>query len=607
MPLPATFSARFSPYHDDDPVTDFFEDSAQRITSIIALVFAVHVGLYFTLSSNFIVPDLIADEPEPIPVQIIAFEDLPQPLEATPPPADITPAIPIQAPPPRVKPTPPPPAPEPEIITEPEPKPDPEPIPEPEPVFVPPPEPEPVLDVEPIPEPEPAPPPPPEIIAQELVDPAPEAIPAPEPVPLPEPDIEVLPEIEPLPIIPEPEIIPEPLIPDPVIPEPIPTPITPDPIPEPITERPQIEMSEPDIIEEILPDAITQPPLDTPILTEELAPLITPDPVDIPPAPGPVIDAPLPEDILPEAAPVLPEPIIEPEPDLEPIIEPAIPDIQPPTIEVPEPAPAIVTTAPTILASPDAPTSSQEIETAIPQSQSDPFLDLLKKDTQNRPDPSGRINNPALSGPRSGGGNLGLPPPSGGTRRAGPSGGNWQLAPNSYGQSGETGYEGINLDIRCREADRTHKDCPEYIRKFEGRDAQGFERWQGRAGRGTNAGSNLRPQGRILPTAQSLGVPNLVGSSINGLGSVESFNAQGGEFSLQTEQPFSSRQAPSQPQGRLRDLIINPPNSETGTNIETNTSAAPLRLPEFNKIPNTPPNETDSPDPNAWILKKPRE
>ena len=29
--------------------------------------------------------------------------------------------------------------------------------------------------------------------------------------------------------------------------------------------------------------------------------------------------------------------------------------------------------------------------------------------------------------------------------------------------------------MRCREDDRTHLDCPEYIRQQEGRDAQGFE------------------------------------------------------------------------------------------------------------------------------------
>ena len=100
MPLPVSFSASFSPYHDDDPISDFFEDSSQRLTSVIAAVIAVHVGLYFSLSSSFIVPDLIPDEPEPIPVQIIAFEDLPQsePDVEEVAPEELTPAIPIQAP-----------------------------------------------------------------------------------------------------------------------------------------------------------------------------------------------------------------------------------------------------------------------------------------------------------------------------------------------------------------------------------------------------------------------------------------------------------------------------------------------------------------------------
>jgi len=37
------------------------------------------------------------------------------------------------------------------------------------------------------------------------------------------------------------------------------------------------------------------------------------------------------------------------------------------------------------------------------------------------------------------------------------------------------GGKGIMLDIRCREAQRTHADCPEYLAKFKGRNAAGYE------------------------------------------------------------------------------------------------------------------------------------
>ncbi|WP_418152565.1 hypothetical protein AB8615_02205 [Litorimonas sp. RW-G-Af-16] len=135
MTMPVTFYANFSPYHDDDPISDFFDDDAQRVTSIIALVFAIHVALVFALSSNFIVPDLKPDEPDPIPVQIVSFEEL-APVEETPPPpeVDLRPAVPAPATAPRVKP-----------------KPRPQPTPQPAPT-PPPPTPE--------PEPEPTPPPP---------------------------------------------------------------------------------------------------------------------------------------------------------------------------------------------------------------------------------------------------------------------------------------------------------------------------------------------------------------------------------------------------------------------------------------------------------------
>ncbi len=68
----------FSPYHDPNRLADFFEDDAQRGTGTVVLAIAVHAFLFFALSTNFIVPDLKPDEPEVIPVQIVAFE-APQP------------------------------------------------------------------------------------------------------------------------------------------------------------------------------------------------------------------------------------------------------------------------------------------------------------------------------------------------------------------------------------------------------------------------------------------------------------------------------------------------------------------------------------------------
>ena len=74
----ASAAVTFSPYHDPNRVVDFFDDEAQRGTGVFLGAMLVHAALFFTLSSNFIVPDLKPDEPEIIPVQVVAFE-APQP------------------------------------------------------------------------------------------------------------------------------------------------------------------------------------------------------------------------------------------------------------------------------------------------------------------------------------------------------------------------------------------------------------------------------------------------------------------------------------------------------------------------------------------------
>ena len=91
-----------------------------------------------------------------------------------------------------------------------------------------------------------------------------------------------------------------------------------------------------------------------------------------------------------------------------------------------------------------------------------------------------------IAGPPTGG--TGTPPPSSGSRRGGPGTKGWTLAPGSNTNSPGEGYDGLVLDIRCREADKTHLECPEYLAKFRGRNAAGFESFEGMAGRGTDTG-----------------------------------------------------------------------------------------------------------------------
>jgi len=99
LKLPVTFYANFSPYHDPDPVSDFYDDSAQRITSVVAAVFAVHIVMFFMMSPNFIMPDMKEKPPEAISVEIITLEAEP---EAPPP----TPPKPVTPKPPEPKPEP---------------------------------------------------------------------------------------------------------------------------------------------------------------------------------------------------------------------------------------------------------------------------------------------------------------------------------------------------------------------------------------------------------------------------------------------------------------------------------------------------------------------
>lgn len=440
---------RFSPYLDPDPWADFYDDMAQRGTTVVALVLAVHVGLFFMLQSNFIVPDLKDDpEPDPIPVTIITFAEpapVPDP-EPGPEVIDVSPVVPA-------------------ATAAPAPRPVPKPQPEPQPT-PPPPAPEPVIEPEPEQEPEIiVTPSAPEILTTEAREPeetVSEIVP---------PPIEVAPVVEP------PVVEPEPIV---EIFEPLPEPIiepTRKPIPVPEFQI-EIFEPEPEVVIEPEPEIIQEPLPADPL---PVAPIITPEPLDTPPTAGALI-----------------EPVVEPEIDAEPL--PVAPVLPTPEPEVPiaiEPAPIepdedpdenpedntldtdlpIITTAPTIIASPDAPTTPEQSERAVPLDQAAPVTDFLfNPRTPSRPNsntPTGGVSLGGGGGPPSGG----TQRPSG-TSRAGPSsgGGGWTLAPGTAGggQLGEGGV-GIVMDMRCREFDRTHQDCPEYTAKYKGRNAAGFE------------------------------------------------------------------------------------------------------------------------------------
>ena len=228
---------------------------------------------------------------------------------------------------------------------------------------------------------------------------------------------------------------------------------------------------------------------------------------------------------------------------------PETPDsIDPPDVSEPAPSnPDIISTAPSILASPDAPSNQSEADRAVPQSQSDPLGDLLRRPVGLPPSTPG-AGGPTVSGPRTGGGNEAVP--GGGTRRGNSRGvDGWTLSPST--SPGE-GYDGLNMDIRCREANRTHENCPEYLKKFRGRDASGWESFNGRAGTGTD-----RSQRQQAPASRrSLGLP-IGDNSVNAGGPSSTIFDDAPEVSFDREflnKPIIIEEEP----GRLRDLLKQP-------------------------------------------------
>ena len=518
----------FSPYRDPEPLNEFYEDFSRRGMTSLIMAVLVHVALILVLQPNFVFPEYEEEEtPETISIDIISFEDLqPEPEPSPEPiPAPVTPPAPAIAP--QVKPEP---------VPTPPPPPQPEPIPEPIP--------QPIPEPEPLPEPEPEPQivTPPEILRQEIIDPVEQ--PYIEPIPDPIQPIEPEPVIQPEPVFePIPEPIPEPII-EPVI-EPI---IEYEPISEPVYEPIAEPIIQPEFEPQpVYPDAeIIQEPLLNPVqdITEPLPGTL--DPIIEPIAPD-IIPPPVQQDII-EIEPVIPEPA-EPE-----IIETEIID---PVEDLP-----IITTAPTVLASPDAPTSLDELERAVPQSQADQMLDPLQR-------PASGGGNPIISGPTYGGGGT---PPSGGTRRNSPGAGwgGWTLDPSALGGGQSEGWgDGISMDMRCREDDRTHEDCPEYINKFEGRNAAGFETFGAHSTSGIQSTTRARA-GR--PVQQVIGGSNDIWSgaaigdnSVNGGNPGTSILDEADFGRLGTyEQPAVRDifKAPERPKTGLDTLILPPPDKE---------------------------------------------
>ena len=142
------------------------------------------------------------------------------------------------------------------------------------------------------------------------------------------------------------------------------------------------------------------------------------------------------------------------------------------------------------------------------------------------------------------------------------------------------------MDIRCREEGRTHEDCPEYLKKFRGRDASGRESFEGMAGTGTDRGDRISSS-RSMPTRNDLGL-NIGDPSINsGVGTTDIFETPEVNFGREFLNTPIDTSPP--PQGDL-DWIVDGPTLPKGEQT--------LRLPPENQdnndldwILNSPPDE----------------
>ena len=150
-----------------------------------------------------------------------------------------------------------------------------------------------------------------------------------------------------------------------------------------------------------------------------------------------------------------------------------------------------------------------------------------------------------IAGPSSGGGHL----PSSGTQRNSQGAAGWTLAPGPGSNSPGEGYDGLVLDIRCREAGKSHLECPEYIKKFTGRDAAGFERFGQQ--HATPASSNPNTSTRSIPRQIS---PQIGDNGVNGGGPSTTVLDDAGFDRLNPNAPLSD----GTQGGRVRDLLSAP-------------------------------------------------
>lgn len=511
MRIPAKIADTFSPYLDDHPVVDFLDDFGKRAWVALAATLLLNIAFFTALTMSVSYVLIPPPEPEVIPVQIVTvIGEKDEPPAPTQEPVS-APAVPTPSPAPAPRPRP-----KPQLVSPPEPAPQPEP------------EPETIEEPEPIPQ---------------LIPPAPEIISQPDPEPTED-------SIAPTPDLPteadreraleefrrrnqaqqEPEEITPPEI-EPLIE------IIPDTPPEIIIETPPelIPPIEQPIIE---PELVIDPPAQPQPLIEIFDVPIEPEITEEPPAPvvedfapGPIIeDAPitppeeiiqtpdLPEDIIPDATPGIVEPIdlepVEPEAPVtpEPEVE-APPSQEPETPDVPAEDSSIITTAPRVLADDDSAQTQQELERAVPQSQADTGPD----------NGGGGYRTPTIGG----GGRNTLDPNAGtdfptgpttaGTGRPSPGAGGWSLGEGAQGDyGGEGGMRGVAFDTRCRDIDRTHEDCPEYVAKPKGRSADGYETPRINRGpstrRGPSAARNIGgatgPNSNNAFSASSNGMPS---------------------------------------------------------------------------------------------------
>lgn len=435
---------KFSPYLDPDPIAEFFDDVGQRSMVTGLFAFTIHIFIFMILQTRLDIPH-VPDELEPIIVEIISFEPAVE-AEIEPEP-EIEPELRAAVPPPAQAPAP---------VPKPEPKPKPKPKPIPTPLS---PEPEPVVI-----------PPAPKIIKTPKPEPALEA--PPDPIPLPEPTLDLFdPELV---TQAEPELAPEPIL---DIAEPV------TEVAEPIAPLFEADILEPDLEPEALPEIDELLELaPAPVITEEpLSGVETPDPEPAPELPPP-------------PAPLFQQDIVE-TPQTQ--TEPALLDI--PDIEV-------AAVPPTILASPDAPTTQAEAEKSIPQEQAITPLDFILKDRGQSGVPTNPSTNPSSPFSGDNGNPESAPVFTGSTPRAAPGAKGWQLG-GTWPSNGLPGGKGIIRDIDCRGEKRDHEDCPQYVRGNTGRGADGFEAFGPHTPLGTSTVKRSRVMAPNLAITPGFGDP----------------------------------------------------------------------------------------------------